>query len=399
MFFNTFVQMLKLMAQTLVGKTVFVLLAFAGLSLPSFSQIFVQKVDATTTLASTDGFFYSLPRTCLRVDIKITQTEKFKGPYAEYAEKFLGLSQVTLANNQEFAVESISMSSFQEPDPDEYYFVQSTGRAKDRRVLQVFFAQSGVIGSFSALTNSGGNNLEKVISSPEKIDSELVNQNMYERVDTITKKISVDTATYEQKLLRKIATTKTPEQKAREAADFVLKLDESMYNLISGYQEVNYEKGTIEFMHRQMENLKNDYLELFKGYSRKTSQMLSFIVIPVDDQGDFSSTFGRFSIQSGFSTNEKAPGDAITIKVKGVGTTSALAGPVKQLSEASKPFKGIYYRIPEMASVSIELGRRVLMENRVPINQFGQVTYLPAGIINNLELFNTTGGLKHVILQ
>lgn len=388
------------MRRNLYCKAILIFVGLFSLSMGTLAQINVQKVDENIKISTTDGIFYSLPRTCLRIDLKVNKTEKIKGPYAEYAEKLLGLSQVTMSNSQEYDLESIAVSSFQEPDPDEFYFIQfKNEKSKERRQFEIFLSQSGVISSVNATNPVLKNKWETSLNVQDVSVPEIVSQNTYEKTDTVIRKISVDTSTFEQKLLRKISATKTPEQKAKEAADFILKLDESMYNLINGYQEVNYEKGTMEFMYKEMENLRNDYLQLFKGYSRKTVQEYSIVVIPVNKQGEYKQLAGKFSGQSGFSENEKAGGEPLVLKISSLETTSALTPVLKKMHDEPRPEKGLYYRIPEIAGIKIDLGNKTLFESRISINQFGKVAFLPASSFNNLEFFNATGGLKHIILQ
>jgi len=63
---------------------------------------------------------------------------------------------------------------------------------------------------------------------------------VFEKVDTIIRKINVDTMTVERQYYKRTMIEKTPEQKAQEAADFITKIKDNRFTLISGTSEVNY---------------------------------------------------------------------------------------------------------------------------------------------------------------
>ena len=364
------------------------------------AQLVVRKTDDAVLTASADGFLYSLPRTGIRIDIQVKKTQKIKGPYAEFADKYLGLTQVININSTEYEIASIQLSSYTEPDPAEYYFLQYTpGKQKERKEIELFFTPDG---SLAGLSGTGA---EPVAGSVDKRNEgkgvkmpEIANPTLFERVDTVIRRISVDTTTIEQKIFRKISSAKTSDQKAKEAADFILKLDESMLNLINGYQEVNYEKGTMEFMFSQMSSLKDDYLQLFKGITGVSTESYSFTYVPQKNDQELVSIC-RFSLGKGILDKNSQSGDLVQLEIKPMDITAAIHNLTEQRNTMNRENKGIYYRIPDEARIVVKLGGQVRAESQIPVNQFGVITFLPANSISNLELFNNTGGLKHVILK
>jgi hypothetical protein len=219
----------------MIRRSLFIIVPFLLAVQPLFGQLDVRKVDAGSAFPSSEGFFYSLPRTGFRVDIQVKRIQKLKGPYSEFSDKYLGLSQVINVNSTEYELAAIQLSEFTEPDPEEYYFVQMTGKSKDRQEMELFLSnQGGLIGISAANEGTEGRKKGDFESRSDVKIPEISNPSQFERVDTVIKRISVDTTTIEQKVFRKISAAKTTEQKAKEAADFILKLDESMFNLING---------------------------------------------------------------------------------------------------------------------------------------------------------------------
>jgi hypothetical protein len=382
-----------------MNKSLFVLISLFVLAANQmFGQMIVTKINGAKLDSKEEGFVYSLPRTGINVDIIVKKTQKIKGPYSEYADKYLGLSQVISNNSTEYEISSIRLSTFNEPDPASYYFVRSTGKKKDCQALELFLSDRGALIGIGETRKEANKKQDKQISASGFNIPEVPNPSLFERVDTVIRRISVDTTTIEQKVFKKIASAKTPDQKAKEAADFVLKLDESMFNLINGYQEVNYEKGTMEYMYKQMDELKDEYLELFKGITGVTTETYSFTYIP-SIADNLSTTLCKFSLSKGIIDKSAPSGDLIQIEAKNLDNLNPIREFIDRRNNENKEDKGFYYRLPDEANVTVKLGGQVKIESQFTINQFGVITYLPVSSVSNLEMFNNTGGLKHVMIS
>jgi len=373
----------------------FLLISITGLK----AQINVTKVGATGIPASSDGLFYALPQTVIQVDIIVNKIQKVKGPFAEYADQMLGLSQVTSVNSTEFELKDIRVTAYNEPDPSEYYFIQMPQKQKDRTPIELFLSENGVISGVGAPGESVNDKKQRSKDlSTERVDiPEFTNPSVFERMDTVIKRISLDSTIIEQKFFRKTSATKSVEQKAREASEFVLKLDESMYNLINGYQEVNYEKGTMEFMYNQMNSMKQDYLELFKGKTSISSETFTFFYVV--DKNNPTETLCRFSISKGILSKTATSGDLIQVQASSLNKTNALKTETEKLNISQRDQHGIYYRIPDKANVAVKVGGQVKLETQFVINQFGVVTFLPSSSIRNIGIDNNTGTLRRVVLE
>lgn len=363
------------------------------------AQISVSKVDQTANPVASDGIFYALPRTVIQVDIIVNKIQKVKGPYAEYADQMLGLSQVTSANSTEFELKDIRLSSGNEPDPSEYYFIRMPQKKKDRKSIELFLSDDGVIAGVGNL----GQPVKKRKQESADLSSagidipEVANPSVFERTDTVIKRISLDSTIIEQKFFRKTSAVKSVEQKAKEASEFILKLDESMYNLINGYQEVNYEKGTMEFMYNQMNSMKLDYLELFKGVTRISKEVYTFYFIA--DKNIPVETLCRFSTTKGILPKNSPSGDLIQMEATSLTRTNPLKSVTEGLNHNQRDAHGLYYRIPDKANVVFKVGGQVKLETQFVINQLGVVTFLPASSIRNIGFDKNTGTIRHITLE
>jgi hypothetical protein len=363
------------------------------------AQINVKKVGSSAISAESEGIFYALPQTVVQVDIIVNKVQKIKGPFAEYADQMLGLSQVTSVNSTEYELKDIRLTAYDEPDPAEYYFIKMPDKQKDRKAIELFLSEDGIISGVGAPgeTVTDKKQRSKDVST-ERVDiPEFTNPSVFERMDTVIKRISLDSTIIEQKFFRKTSAAKSIEQKAREASEFVLKLDESMYNLINGYQEVNYEKGTMEFMYNQMNSMKQDYLELFKGKTSVSSETFTFYYIL--DKNNPLETLCRFSISKGILSKASTSGDLIQIQATSLNKTNALKAETDRLNVSQRDQHGLYYRIPDKATIALKVGGQVKLETQFVVSQFGVVTFLPASSIRNIGIDNNTGTLRRVVLE
>jgi hypothetical protein len=363
------------------------------------AQINVIKVSPSGIPAQSNGLFYALPQTVIQVDIIVKKVQKVKGPFAEYADQMLGLSQVTSVNSTEYELKDIRLTSYNEPDPAQYYFIGMTEKQKDRKAIELFLSGDGVIAGVGTNDQQTKDKKQQSVDlSSSRIDMpEVANPSVFERMDTVVKRISLDSSIIEQKFFRKTSSAKSVEQKAREASEFILKLDENMYNLVSGYQEVNYDKGTMEFMYSQMNSMKQDYLELFKGITNIANETFTFYFVA--DKSNPSETLCRFSSSKGILPASSTTGDLIQMQAVSLKKTNPLKAETEKMDVSTRESHGLYYRIPDKANVTFKVGGQVKLETQFVINQFGVVTFLPASRIRNIGIDNNTGTVRRVVLE
>jgi hypothetical protein len=306
---------------------------------------------------------------------------------------------VTSINSIEYELKDIRLSTYNQTDPTEYYFIQLPEKPKDRKAVELFLSDAGVISGISMINQPDNEKKEqsKDLSSSRIDLPEFANPSVFERTDTVIKRISLDSTIIEQKFFRKTSAAKSAEQKAREAAEFILKLDESMFNLINGYQEVNYEKGTMEFMYNQMNTMKQDYLELFKGIIAVSSETYTYYYIA--DKNSPTETLCKFSISKGILPKTATTGDQVQIQATSLNKTNVLKSQTEKLSVAERELHGLYYRIPDKANIALKIGGQVKLETPFVINQFGVVTFLPASTLRNIGIDNNTGSIRSVLLE
>jgi hypothetical protein len=381
---------------------------FLGTLTCTLAQVNVYRIDKNIMPTAKEGVFYSLPRTVIQVNVTVDRVENFKGPYADYAMKYLGLKNVVAANSVEYQINNIKVTTSAEPDPDQYYFVELARLSKGEKAGLLSLSESGLIlGTIPEIVDSVREvriikGEEPPLVSEKDVFPEIFKYSsdvsFFEKIDTIIRKVNIDTMTMEKQYYKKTVVEKSPEQKAKEAADFISKIKDNRFNLISGFQEVNYNKETLEYMDAQLTTLQKEYMKLFTGISIHKTLTFSFVYTPNPNQVNAPMPIFKYSKSKGITDLDEPGGKVVTVKIQRSGTTSTLASYLKNVSYDEKVKHGFFYRIPELAKVTVKLDENMQDETQCPVSQLGVVTYLPATNWK-VRFYKETGGVKEVVIE
>ncbi|MBN1199462.1 MAG: DUF4831 family protein [Bacteroidales bacterium] len=372
-------------------------------------QISVYHIDPSSVPLTQQGIFYSLPRTVVNIEVVIDRVEKYKGPYSDYALRYLGLQNVVMANSVEYRISRINITTSAEPDPDQYYFVQIGDKlSKTEKAGFLALNESGLIlGTLPGAQDS----VEQIVRIIQDKDAVTLSEkdvfpeifkyyadiSVFEKVDTIIRRVSIDTLTLERQYLKRTMVEKSPEQKAKEAADFISKIKENRFNLLTGYQEVSYNRETLEYMDTQLNLLEKEYMKLFTGISIQKRYTYEYKYIPLPNQINTEIPVFKFLSNKGVMDLDVMGGRVITINIQRVGNTNQVASYLRRAEEEAK-IHGFYYRIPELARISVRQPDGATEETQCLINQLGVVSYLPASQWK-VNFHEKTGGIKEVAID
>ncbi|MCD4663867.1 MAG: DUF4831 family protein [Bacteroidales bacterium] len=368
------------------------------------AQVNVHHVTGETNINDKQGIFYSLPRTLVKVDIVVEKTEYFAGPYAEYASKYLDMDGVITSDYNEYKIADAKLSSLSEPDPDQYYFIEIDEKAaKENKSLIFSLSAAGLIMGLdeNAATKTSEELMVKGIdggNAYSDIFQYFAATNLYSKSDTIIRKVVVDTIVVEKIYLDKKWVEKSSEQKAVEAANMVSKIRESRYNLLTGYQEIPYDAGSISYMDNELKNMEKEYLSLFIGISFKKTFRYSFTVYPDPNEQSSLLPVFVFSSRSGIKDVNSSGGEKIYIRVERNNNAQQIINISNSKEQADKNSHGFYYRIPETTRISLEINNDLKIQGYYQISQFGAVTFLPSSV-SSVQFHPETGGVKKVIFE
>ena len=219
---------------------------------------------------------YFLPATTVGLEVEAVRETSFAGPYAAFAKKYLGID-VRLKDETRTYLVSVGLEPATEADPAARFSVDP-GKEADR---------------FLALSAQG------LISLGEDTPPEAVRWNFVapERSDFNRKGVSAGQAkerrtTYKNvksdstdiftqvPVYQDVVVTRTPEQRAREAAELILKVRQERYKITVGDTDATYSGEALGSAIAELTRMEEEYMTLFVGYTVKETQHASFEVRP-----------------------------------------------------------------------------------------------------------------------
>ncbi|MCF6170620.1 MAG: DUF4831 family protein [Bacteroidales bacterium] len=363
----------------------FVFLFLSLQAMQSFGQFSVSRVLDRNVTTSQDGFFYALPQTVLEINLLVEKLEKKKGPLADFTEEYLGTDQFITSNSTSYRLLDVHIEPITEPDPGKVYYVMfPADRAKDAKPTGFSLSPQGILAAYDPEGQTTARIIENDINQTIIVDNADegfnygADYNRMKKVDTVIRKITIDTLTIDRFLFKTSWVDKSPEERANEAAKRIVEIRESRFNLISGFQEVNYGES-IKYMDRQLRQLEREYLELFLGKETKSIESLTVYFTPSREKT--SATLFRGT-----------DGSRVELEIKSQGTTRNL--PLEPLSKTDN----IFYRIPESAVVEVTREGKVFYRGNFSLPQLGVVAAAPLNR-SRLHFDPKTGALVKIVRE
>ena len=359
-------------------------------------QVKVTRISTKESITGKKGIVYALQRSVVDVEIVVVKSQQIPGPLAEYAREFLGTSDVIVKNQTNYTIDDAILKVSNEPDPGQVYFIEREDKSQgeiwigfgpDRKTVTIEnFPKENSPKGFE----NWGNDAFAQIDEPG-VYSRYSASAVREVIDTIIRKVSIDTLIIEDKVLKRSMVEYPDRDKAQEANDQIRRIEADMYNLLIGYQETPYSREALEFMYNRLQSERQDYLSLFTGVTLKESVVFHFLVTPDPLAESNAYIIAGFSPTAGLI--EAAEDNAISV----------LFSPDKiwtSLSDASigETSKGIVYRTPVNVPVRMEYKGKVLASGNFEILQFGSLLSLPPEF-KKVEIDLESGTIRSVVME
>jgi hypothetical protein len=370
-------------------KTIIRLLTIILISIFSVSCILKKGLVKTNTVILPLGdtinlaggsIIYGLPLTVFEFEVKVEKRIEKPGPYARFAGDLLGIKDVITQEKEKWSVTGIKVISTEELDPSEFFIIESNtlfqtnvlalkraGLILDLNPAIYERYKESRTGKISMNTQPGFMDMGA--------DEYYVNQS-----DTAFRLVSVDTAFIKIPYLVERKKQMTFDQLAEKAAKALLELRDGKHLILTGGATVfPQDKSAIDEMNR----LENEYLALFAGKTWTEVKTFSYTLVPQKDMSGIPVTLLRFSGQTGTVDAAGKTGTPVTVQLIPVQKTKDITIITKPLpeNEAAPKFDKLYYRMPEVVTVSVKMGEENLYNSRKLIYQFGELMQLPANYI------------------
>lgn len=332
------------------------LILFVALTLNTNAQYLTSFAKNINT-AETDGFYYHLPRNIIKVDFTIEKTQNIKGKYHHYAKEMLNTDNYINENKTSYAIKSINISTFTEADPNMVFYIKPVydEKGKESVNINLELSSEGIIESFGCNVNSS-ESVDNIIIEKELPCNEQITDYYY---------IPIQDEEDDDESNNKL----TEHEIALTIIEEIKNLRKAYFDLITGYQEVNY-GTTINCMVEQIKELENEYLVMFVGKTITSTYTQSFYIIPEEDKNTI--TLAKFSETEGF--NNKA-GETVKINFTDLSVSSNIKmskDDIEKITYANR----LFYRNPANVTMQVFYGENKISENRFKISQLGNVSLI-----------------------
>ena len=359
-------------------KHILLILVILGMLQVANGQFNVFHVGEYSGTPARNGAIYVLPRTVLKVDVVVRVANKYKGPYSDYA-RFLGVDDPISNNTESYYLQDVVVNTIAEPDPAQLYFVEPASRdAKDYKPLLLETDARGFLlaaGTSATPAPAATEQNRQVIrfETEDGVELQQIFQPLRKvntTVDTIIRRVTVDTAQAQRNFYRIRAADKSTEEMALEALQKIEDIRTSRLNLLVGFQETAYQSEAMKYMDAGLQKLENDYLDLFRGKTIERLEHHTFYYTPLSAGNN---ALFKFSEQSGIGSVRAATGTPVELQLI-AGEAGQKAAQFAEAPAANR----LAYRMPGTAWVKVVYNQEELFYQPMTITQFGAIRYLPA---------------------
>ncbi|MEI8203405.1 MAG: DUF4831 family protein [Bacteroidota bacterium] len=353
-------------------KNSFLLLAL--LFLMSCSAPRVIKLQSLTKPIDDHGLVFTLPKTMLKIEVFVRKTMHHKGPFAEFADKYFGLQNVIKSEQTSFSIDNVKITSYKEADSTQLYFISHLPHH-----FKIDFDENGLLNSINACPQpprpyfTGRTFQDENPYHHSNLFRNYAENNLVEKIDTITEEVHADSASYLKQTLKKTMVEKPMMLRVEEAADYILKVRQNRLNILSATNEVAYEKASIEYMANELLKIENDYMTLFTGITDEQNIICTYYIEPVANQDTYP--LFVFSNTEGVVKNAGDKAFSVVLQIN----SDKIYAKIPDNFSVKHFQNGFPYRLAEISEIIVKTPSTILTTEKLPILQRGIVYRIPLG--------------------
>lgn len=316
---------------------------------------------------------YSLPSTTLCFVAEAEHESFTAGPYARYAQKYLGV-QVRTENADMYKLSSLKMFPYIEADYSANYAL-NLGTSKNASANFLELINQGLI----LWSDTYAGKTEKVqfpsVLTKEPFAESQSTSNFTSETTTLYKTVQTSKGVENVPVQQNQLVEKSLEKRAEEAASTIFKLRAKRMDIITGETDATFSGEAMRAVLDEINRLEKEYLALFTGHSVFDKQRMTFEVVPQSANQKQMYIVFRISDNQGLLPSSEISGRPVVLEL------------IKENPEAEMPQmnlayeKGrVIYRRPAAMVARVTDGQTLLFQFRVPVYQLGQLVSFPIDI-------------------
>ena len=325
-------------------------------------------VDLYTPGITAEGNFYCLPKTVVRIAVKIEKTTYTPGEFAPYAERFLRLKDVGMEPLNSYRILGLSQTAMGVSDSEKIYAIRFNPKSA---AVNVAKAEDGVLLA---------------------INAEPRYQSQPSTFVPAPKPVAVNPRQF---LIEEILVAGSTAKMAQLTAQEIYDIRSSRSELIKGQADYMPKDGEqMKVMLSQLDQQDKALTSMFAGTTECDTVEQVFVIVP--DKEQKRQVLFRFSKRFGLVDADDVCGEPYSFSVFNL--TQLPPVNEKEAKKKKKAAGGLYYNVAGKMLLTIYKGNDVVSEEEFPAGQFGYVEVLSPDLFNKhygtrLWLNPITGGI------
>ena len=326
----------------------------------------------TDAAAQSGAVVYSLPRTTVGIRVEARREAFTAGPYAQYAQKYLGVAARTESGTT-YTLQQITLIPYVEADPKVRFTVTIPDKSS-ANFLQ--FCAQGLVVMADNYTGTPASWRFASQAGAARFEGADPLGNLGRETTTLYKAVRTDEGYERVPVTQENVVEKSPDRKAADLAGLIFRLREQRQQIATGDTDATFGGEALQAAIDEITRLETSYLSLFYGISEISVEEKTFDVTPTADNKNQSYTAFRISDMDGLLPASAGEGKAVTLELR----TEPLAAP-ETVNERGKETAVVHYRIPAIARCRLSLDGRLLLESRLPVYQLGEESTVPVNVL------------------
>ena len=323
--------------------------------------------------AQSGAVVYSLPQTVITLKVEARREAFTAGPYAAYAEKYLGVAARTQSGTT-YTLTKISLIPSVEADPKARFAVTIPDRSSVN-FLQMC-SQGLVVMSDNYTGRPAAWHFESQAGA-ERFEGTDPLGNLGLETTTLYKAVKTEEGYEKVPVTQSQVVEKSPDRKAADAASVIFDLREKRRQIATGDTDATFSGEALQAAIDEIARLEEKYLSLFYGVSEISLQEKCFDVTPDASSSSQRYTAFRISDKDGLQPASAKEGRAVTLELQ----TEKLSAPEISGEARAKEGATVRYRIPAVTLCRLVDAGALLLESRIPVYQLGEESSFPINIL------------------
>lgn len=331
-------------------------------------KLWVSNVNDNTG-ANNSICYYALPKSKFAVTVTFKQEVYIPGPYFMYAKKYLGITDVISYSYERWSITDINITNYTEADPDYMYNVTGNSSTLFNKKIEELSQNNLILLPAHFATEQIFANTAGTLNREDMIFTNLSVKRNFEIKKGLSVSEVLPDSSYVNTASSK-AEVKSTEQKAEEAANFIIKIRKRRFKLIAGQYDFMPDGEALGRAVEELNRTEEEYLSLFTGKTITSTSVRTFHFIPEENKQNYKEVLFRFSDKAGILEENVPGGKPFIVEAEDMNITKGLEQNKMKTETLQNNF---YYRIPDQAILRFFLGEQMIQEAKYPVYQFGTI--------------------------